>query len=429
MKLGFIRKFPKFALVAGVLVGSTALFALWWFTRKVSRPEIARVAVKEAPRPILTEQLAARLGQLAVIDNDLYDVTSGELLAKGWLKTEMPAVLELEKGGKTLLGRYERDLVRFSWDGSVLARLQMRQPLVLSADLKSLIYVKDQNIWLGEIDWQALKVGRERQVTSINQFMEQFFSQNILLLTERTLVVRNLNATLRVDLVSGEVHPIRIAESRFGKQRSPDFRSVVGAEAGQLFCFDVDSGENKTLPFKGRAVQDYLWLTKERCAVLSGGDTVYVYDRGAHSLEEAVKLPVGCRELILPSADGRLAFGAAMQGGVLIDFQKRQAEPVRSGNGLLWGSRDHFLVSREVPDSTWRGTWLKGVGEEERRVMDEPYVVGKGGGVVLPLKSGLLLLYTKQGWRSMGVDGGGVSPMPKLPMQFRQAIAIDPAGS
>lgn len=54
--------------------------------------------------------------------------------------------------------------------------------------------------------------------------MEQFFADNIILGTEKMLIVRNMNQLLRVNMVTGEVTSTRIALTGLKNQRSPMVR-------------------------------------------------------------------------------------------------------------------------------------------------------------------------------------------------------------
>src|SRR5436190_76735 len=83
-----IKQFPKFLLVFVVLVGSTFWFR-WWWTHRTS----ARAVPAPLPPNAFAEKapdLVSRIGRLLVANGDLYDVDTGEVLARKWIKGESP---------------------------------------------------------------------------------------------------------------------------------------------------------------------------------------------------------------------------------------------------------------------------------------------------------------------------------------------------
>src|SRR2546430_13887347 len=86
------KRLPKVALVFGVIGISTALFAFWWFTRspkKVASHRVEEARVQDDTKK-KAEQVGASIGHLILVDNDLYDFESGELIFTQWLKSGMP---------------------------------------------------------------------------------------------------------------------------------------------------------------------------------------------------------------------------------------------------------------------------------------------------------------------------------------------------
>jgi hypothetical protein len=108
-----------------------------------------------------------------------------------------------------------------------------------------------------------------------------------------------------------------------------------------------------------------------------------------------------------------------------VDVQRKTAVPLTGGQGLSWVSNDTFAFSREIDDSTLRGTWLQTVGQEERRVSPEPYLVGKAGGFIMPLPSGGLVVFaTKQGLSTMKPDGTELAERVKLSRPATRVLGI-----
>lgn len=61
--------------------------------------------------------------------------------------------------------------------------------------------------------------------------------------------------------------------------------------------------------------------------------------------------------------------------------------------GITWISSDTFAFSRELQDSDLRGTWFQKVGEREKRVSLEPFIVNKKGGLIMFLPSSELVVF------------------------------------
>jgi hypothetical protein len=413
MSWRWVKAFPKFALVFLLLIGSTLAFGFWWYVLRTPKFTIRTQPVEDRSRK--AGLVETKMGRLIVVDNELYDVDSGELIFRDWLKKGMPVKLFWEAESKTLLAHYPLAFVRYGLDGSEKASLFLKHPFAIADDYKWIVFAKDRDVWRADIDWKNLTLKDERKVTSIGQFNDQYFAENIVLGSEKTLVVRNLNQLLRVSLDSGEVHPTKIPMPEIGKRRSPDGRYLVGIQNGQFYCYDVDSDESKAIQVGRGAINDYQWLGNDRCVVIAAMKAVFLYDRAKHTLTEVAALPSPCHKIGEPSPDGRFVFCVGRGVDILVDLKSKTAVPVKGGQGIAWVSNDTFSYSREIVDSTLRGTWLQTVGQEERRVSPEPYLVGNHGGFIMLLPSGGLVVFaTKQGLSRMKPDGSEVMEWAKL---------------
>ncbi len=286
-----LRSGPKYFISAVVAITSIAGFGLWWFLRKPTasgnHPIPPPAIVDNSAKVALIESKATRL---LLVDNDLYDPETGEMVFKGWLKEDMPGKLFWEPDSKTMLAQYERGFVRYSLDGTVKATLPLKNPFGIADDRKWIVFSRDRDIWQAGVDWKALKTTNERKVTSIGQFNDQNFAGNIILGTQKTLVVRTMPNVLRINLETGDVKPTRIPLLEIGKRRSPDSKSVVGLQNGEFYCYDVDSDTAKTITIGRGAITDYQWLDNDRCVAVAGGTKVVIYDRKRNSLNELVTL-------------------------------------------------------------------------------------------------------------------------------------------
>jgi hypothetical protein len=425
MKWAWIKQFPKFALVIAVLVLSTGLFGYWWITREAKRTTRDRPTspVEDiGPKLALIE---SKPGHLLLVDNDLYDIDTGTVIFRNWLKEGPPLKVLYDDRSKKIMARYERGFIRYALEGKTEVTLSQKLPPLFSTDLKSALFVKDKDLWRAEVNWQDLKLETEKKITSIEQFYEQNFAANVLLRTEKTLVVRNLNQILRVNLETGEVHPTKIRLDDMGNRRSPDSKWLVGTDRGQFYCYSVDSEETKSVPIGRGAINDFQWLANDRCVAIASMKAVVLYDRTKNTLTEIAPLPFQCLKIAEPSPDFRFLFCLGRGAGALVDLQKKIAMPVTGGAGVRWVSNDTFAFSREVADSTLRGTWLQTVSEGERRISSEPYLVGNGGGFIMSLPSaGMDVFVTKHGVSKMKADGTACVEILKLPRPPTRLLQI-----
>lgn len=426
MNWNWLRDFPRFALVFLLIGGSSIAFCAWWWFHSLKKAEVAA-------RPAQIEDVAQKIAKiesdwrnLFLVDNDLYDLSNGEVVFRNWLKEGVPQKLYYDTKAKKFFARYERGFVRYDEKGTVEASLLQRNKPAFLDDLGSAIYSKDKDIWRADVDWNTLKFTNERKITAIEQFSDLYLADNLILSTDKTLIVRNMNKVLRVNLENGEVKPMRFSLLDIRKRRSPDGKSAVGLDGGQFFCYDVDSDSAKTIAVGRGAINDYQWLGNVRCIAIAAGKSVVIYDRTKNTLEELVALPSACQNVGEPSPDFRYAFCVGRSGLILIDTEKKTAVAVAGGNGVRWISKDTFAFSREVPDSELRGTWLQTVGEGERRVSTDPFLVAKSGSLLMVKENaGLIIFATKHGLTTMKPDGSGLAEIVKLPRPPNLALGIE----
>ena len=362
--------------------------------------------------------MASKPGRLLLVDNDLYDIDTGALIFKHWLKEEMPQRLFYDAAAKKFLAQYERGFVRYALNGTAEATLVQKSKPAFADDLKWVVYAKNRDIWRADVDWKEFKFVNERKVTAVEQFNDQYFADNIVVGTDKTLLVHNINKVLHVNLETGEVKPMQISLQEISKRKSPDSKAVVGLENGKFYYYDVDANEPQYFPVGRGAINDYQWLGNGKCLGIAAMKTVIQYDRAKHTLTELAALPTPCNRMGEPSPDGRFVFCASMVNGkaALLDVEKKTATPVTAGAGVCWVSNDTFAYSRELPESDLRGTWLQTVGEGERRVSPEPYLVSKKGAELMAVKcAGLVVFSTKHGLSKMKPDGTGVAQLCVLP--------------
>jgi hypothetical protein len=398
------RQTPKWAFVVTVLVVSTALFAFWWVTRKKPHSPQQRAQIA-ADNSAMLAKLESRIDRLLLVDNDLYDVETGELYLKSWLKEGVPARLFFDRESKKLIGQVPNGFVRIGLDGITEAMMLEKFPVVVSDKREWIVFARDKDLWRADVDWKEFRFTGERKLTGISQFFEQHFAGNIVMASDRTLLVRNMNVVLRVNLETGDVKPVRLPLMK-QKAKSPDGQRFIAQDGRQLFCYELDSDEAKPIE-PGRApLGDLHWLGNDRCALLLGSRTLAVYDRLASKLEAVTDLPMDCTQLADPSPNGRFLFAGSPRGGLLVDLREKKVAPIIGGVGFGWVSDESFLCSRDVPDSSLRGSWIQNGHEPERRISPEPYLVPRAGEASLTFKSaGMVLLLSKGGIAAVSSDG------------------------
>ena len=402
------KQFPKYALVFGIVIGSTALFAFWWIFH--SRPKSpAQIRDNTTELAAIRERAAkaeARIDYLFLADADLYDAGTGECLFKNWLHGDNPTRLFFDSKSRKILGQFEQGFARYTFDGTREATMMMATSPVFFDDFKRVAFAKGKNVWVADADWQNFRFANERQVTTIDSFYEQHFAENILLLTSKTLVVRNLNNLLRVNLETGNVKPMGMPLVNIAKQRSPDSRWVLGTQNGQFFCYDVDADDAKTIPIGRNGIADYQWLGNDKCVMLANRQSIALYDRLTHTITPITNLPFPCFKIAKPSPDGRFLFAAGGLGGrdgALVDLEKKTANRINGGTGIAWVSNDTYVCSRDVVDSQWRGTWCRTAGISEKKISPEPFLASANGAehLLVLLPADLVILRTPHGLKKI----------------------------
>lgn len=436
MNWRLLKAFPKYALVVGVLVISTGLFAAWWVFRSAGSPAATPVrsdlGMKVDVRREEVKQKAAslpqKMGWLALVGSDLYDVSTGELIFQNWLGG-VPQKLFYQPATNRLMAQTERGVIRFATDGSKDGVMGEGSPSAFTHDGKQAMFVKGGDVWVADVDWKGFRLTNERQASKLGQFHPAFFAQNVMLGSDKALLVRLQGQLARVDLLTGEVQPQRIPVNDLAKRRSPDGRYLIGDDGKNIYVYDVEANDAKSFPKGRERVNDWQWLSGDSCGFILGGKAISVYDRKQGAITQPVPLPFACNNLVGPSPSGRyaLCFGA---GGILIvDFTEKRTIPFGTpAQDFQWLGEDTLLCSRDVPDTSVRGTWLKTIGGEERRVLEEPYIAGNGDAAAFALmrEVSLVLVATRSELYRMNLDGSDPREIAKLarPVARIQGVEI-----
>lgn len=421
MNWRLIKAFPKYTIVVGVLIGSTALFVFWWkFLKHEPRHEGGRSTELAKPSAPVSAQETARaeeittaLGHLILVDQDLIDIESGKVIAKNWLGNDKPLKVWVDTINKKTIARFERGFKRYNFDGSEDATLGRSNGVIISDDMDLAIFSQAGDVWQAGINWQQFKFTNEARATSIGGFQDTYFVQNLVLASKVALVVRNMNQLVRVNLGSGEVVPMPLPINDAADRRSPDGSIFIGDQSGAngstVYAFDVTTGKVTPKELGTRtAVTGVLWLDKERCLVLVNAQFIVVYNREKGSFSEFAKLPTEVAKLTLPSPSKRYIVVLAHGSAGFFDMETKAVIPLTTPlQSLDWMTGDSIIAANNTMDSNQRGTWAMKLGEAAKRVSIEPYSMDPNGvGPVLRLESlGLVIFGTQSGLFKLKVGG------------------------
>lgn len=431
MKFGWIKKFPKFVFVAGILIVSTGLFFLWWKNRSAAHGGAVEKSVAQSTNIETAKRLAvdfeAGVGRYFMAGDDLYDAVAGQLVAKNFLNGANPDRLLYEPETKKLIGVFPKGFARFALDGSKEAELVLKYKGACVPDTKKIVYAKDGDIWTADVDLKAFKFLNERKATSLGQFDEANFSDNLIMLTEKFALLRNHNQVVRVDLESGQVKPMQADLLHFQKRRSPDSKTIIGIRQNEFYRYDFEADRSDTHPMGRSKLTDAQWLDNDRCVVLVNGTTVGLYDRVRDKLGEICSLGSGASQIAEPSPGSRYVFLISAYEVAVIDVENKSIIPLsRDVQGYYWLGPDSLIFSRETQDTERRGTWFKQLGGTETRITDEPYLVVNGISQVLPLKeAGLVVFQGKTSLHKIKLDGSGLENFTSSPVSASRLFNIE----
>lgn len=409
-----IRAFPKYAIVVGVIVISTALFGLWWYLRQPKQSQGSQASAKAAEVQKKAQSLPEKLGWLALVGTDLYNIQTGELLFPAWLRG-VPQRVFYHPESNRLLVQAENGIIRFGLDGKQDGVMAADSPPAFTNDGKQAMWIKNGDIWIASLDWTGFKFRNERQATHYGQFYAPYFNANVVLASEGACIVKTQRRPLRVDFQSGDLKEMTLPLDYPGKMRSPDCQMMVGGTGEKIFAYDVNKPDAAYFERSDR-VNDSQWLNNDSCVVLMGGKSASLYDRKKGTLSHVVDLPFLCSGIERPSPDGRYMLVGGKPGLLLLDTkQKKVLELGVVPRHMLWVSNDTFIFQRDVPDMKLRGTWLKTVGSPERQVMAEPYLVGYDKTASVALLEGLnyVVFSTREALFRMRPDGSELQEFAK----------------
>jgi hypothetical protein len=412
MNFAFLKKAPKIFLVAGVLIGSTVMFWMWWHFRAAAHNRNSGTPVAQIEKRVAVD-FAANLENYFMAGDDLYDAVAGQLVAKNFLNGANPLRLVYEPESKKLVGVFANGFVRFGLDGKKEAELLPAVKAAFTPDAKTMVYAKDGDVWAADLDLVQFKFLNNHKVTAIGQFDDsQNFADNILLLTHKYALWGIGNRHARIDLETGAVKPMQVQLLVNQKTRSPDSTMVVGIFNGQFMSYDFDSDRGNSRPIGRGSLSDAQWLDTNRCVILVNRNVVGLFDRRQEKPENICVTPFPVRWLAEPSPSNRYVFCGGDNGVGLVDLETKFFIPLgadsQSWQGCVWLDGENLLCSWEGLDTDRRGTWLKNPVSGETRITDEPFLIANNSPLVVVLKeAGLAVFQTRKGLQKIKLDGSG----------------------
>ncbi len=386
----YVRRFPKFVLVATVLLVSTLSFMFWWQARQAKTPEgmAARQAEQSAAEKLLDAKVTSRLERLFIAGDHLYDSGTGELVFRDWLSSDYPSEIYYQKKERKIICRFEGRFTRYDLEGHREADMSHTNGIVVSPGLERVFFPEKGDLWISGVDWPRFALNDRRQVTKLGNLQESNMMSNVLLGSAKFLILNNMNVLLRINLETGHVAPVRLP-SMNPRGRAPDGALTIGSNdlpgENRVFAYDLDKDEAKFEGLGKEKIIDCLWLDNTKALILVNGRRVMSYDRALNSFSEVCALPAFCRRLSSPSPDKRYLFGVG-EGLILIDTKEKKAEIFKlAGQNLDWIGNDTMLITMEVPSTDHRGTWVQKVGGQPRRITTEPYLLGRDGATAVML--------------------------------------------
>jgi len=432
-------------IVVGIFVVSTGLFALWWFNRGDDSEQVAltpteqlevaieqgqekvEVAPEPEPEPEFRLSDFQELADSALImDGDLYDLRTGELVEEDWIELGKINTLKYEKDRGTILAGRENGLTRYNHQGEKIAEWLHTSPVVYLPDTQRIVFVRDGDLWIGHLNMESLEVD-ERQVTSIGKLSEKPFASNVVIITDQVALFRDRNNALKVNLKTGDITSIQMPFISRDGQRSPDQSIILASRSQNLQHFNVNEEKFTFVPLGGHYhLNDYHWLDDNTCLVIVAGRALAKYNAQTNEIKLICKYPSYADEFGYISPGQDYIFTAGKQQLMLVDLNQGKVEIIPPGHGITWLDDERFFYSRNVADTAYRGTWLRHVNGEEKQIYPEPYAVSQDGESVKLMNEGqLAAVITEKGIVTFEPETGTIEAITELPSRPKEIVVLE----
>ena len=421
----WLNSFPKWAIAIGIVIISTAVFAIWWLGRKdLNDPEMERLA--EDAQAVLDASLVADLDidpqTMFVSGRQIYQFEDGAVvpiheIQFGFRRSLSPIAELVYREENFILGD-RLTYYSFHKNGRLKGEFALPNGYV-TRDLRHVIYAYNGDLHRGEIDWYKPEFANPQQITQLGYFEARRFASNLRAATGNALLYQTpQHGLVHVNLHTGEAERVMLPVNF---RQSPDGSILIGdavtgnvASPVQLLVFDIDKKELKQFPLASRMNQgESIWLDLSRCLFACGAQ-LYLYD---HAKPGTDILYSGGRriKLLHPSLGQRYALLNDYQAGlVLIEIASKKtiAIPTMPLTGFEWLSDDAAILVADVPDSQHRGSWFYKIGSEPKRILPQPLYPSSSQGNVPKFyfkNAGKTLINSPNGWILIEVNSGEVT--------------------
>jgi hypothetical protein len=327
----------------------------------------------------------------------LWDATTGRRVLDSWPTEEISLVLN--NPGKLLVGCVScADRKLYSNSGvpdHALAIDPAATAVSFSPDARRMVFVKNRDLWVVDVDWDSAVVRNPRQITQVGIFDKArgYWHGDTL-----------LYGGYRISLADHSVKEAPVGWYRIEKRVAPDGSVVIGERTNNdLYAYDVAKDQIVTLR-TGMNIRDYLWLDNRRAVMIHGNRDIILFDRNANKVEVVVPKLNLQDSLFAPSPQGRYFFGTEFMGQervLAIDSADWSVVPISKDiRQIEWLTATTFLFTREAPVDK-RGTWIFDLlSKTEKKVSAYPY----DAVAVLPDAGVFVFLANSNLWRSK-LDG------------------------
>lgn len=387
-----------------------------------SQPAESPLAATDLQRMVVFRRVFTLAGA------ELIDATSGKTMRTGW--PEGTGSLLLGRKDSVLLGCstcIDRHRLAVNGDDRNLPspRIESATGFVYSPDARQLVYAKNGDLWMADIDWDLNRVRDGRRLTTTGVFSDTrggwWSGENLLV------------GGYRVSLRDGRVSEPKVGWFRMETRRSPDGNTILTESSDRkLRAYDLRTDAWSGLLLDGVNARSFLWLDDDRAVINNWNNEVEEFDRRRGTVARVLPERNLYDDLFARSPDG-LHFmateGRDPHRVLLIDSRSWTLTPLSAElRDVVWADADVFFFTREEPIDM-RGTWRYSVaaGAAERV---SPYPSKQL--VVLPAARCAVFLANNNLWR-VDLDGSNLRALTTTDKEDGTLIAavepLAPAGT
>lgn len=412
------RQFPKWGIAITIIAVSTVLFFFWWIrsgqeTAPADSTTVESGQKREAPslsQPTPVEiQFSGK--NLFLNDRDLLEFRDGQIkvLAENWLQGslgEFDQPVYLTDPEVIIIGGNDSNIRVFATSGKKIGNLTLSSGAsfdgYINDDYSVAVFVKEGNLWRGEIDWPNAEIVNETQSTTVGYIQGRPLKGRLLGATGHSLVYRDQRfGALGIDLETGETQQLQFPAN---KVPSPSGRLIVGDTSSrppQLAVFDVGTLEYQAHPIASRIPRNGLvWMSATRAALLLN-NRIERYDHEEGLITTVYQTENESGRVVLVSLPVQnepfLMIQDSQKGILLLQVETGETVPVTGppATDITMLTNGSFLMSSDVADSAQRGTWMGQFDSEGlTRVFAQPLSSQSSG--IRPAKRQLLGLPSEQ---------------------------------